>query len=311
MSKVNTGIDRWTENHESVAKEVGEKALGLKIMHIEMSRLQSMLYEVLMIVSLFLSPMAGTIDVVGTIYPEYSKEFLVSSAAVSFISGILIAIVKFSSFDEESTAHKSAAAQYTSLESNVRRQLALHRDRRPPPDRYIMWLSSKYEELFLSSPLIPHNIQRNYSKVARENGIAVPEQIEGIININTNYMLKSGQEITNGACSEDGGIDLSSSTARASIGMIEVVTDQTDGVPSVPKNIASNGASNGASSGASKEKIDGVGKTRKQESSIENVNADILNVKRNGVGNCFAELAQCSDGAMEYEMSRFFGINDK
>ena len=49
---------------------------------------------------------------------------------ISFLSGILITIIKFNKYDEVSYAHKTASSRYISLEENIRRQLMLYREDR-------------------------------------------------------------------------------------------------------------------------------------------------------------------------------------
>lgn len=178
---------RWNTNQERAVQNIGESARGFKVMHITVARFTSTVYEALMITSLVLAPASGTIDIIGSAYPAHATTFLFVSAGLSFVCGILLTIVKFAAFDQVSIAHKSAAAKYVSLESNVRRQLSLYRDNRPEPGRYLEWITASYDELFASAPLIPRGVQADYAAHAKEHGITIPDQVEDIIEINTDY----------------------------------------------------------------------------------------------------------------------------
>ena len=99
------------------------------------------------------------------------------------MSGIVVAITKFGKFEERSSHHKLAASKYTSLESNVRRQLILCRTDRINAGQYLEWIGNSFDELFLASPLVARNIYEKYVELAHKNGISVPDEYEITINI--------------------------------------------------------------------------------------------------------------------------------
>ena len=63
-------------------------------------------------------------------YVRFSQLLVISEIILGFLSGVIVAILKYGKYDEVSTANKSAAAKYASLEANVRRQLSLYRSDR-------------------------------------------------------------------------------------------------------------------------------------------------------------------------------------
>jgi hypothetical protein len=151
-----------------------------------------------MYLSLTLGPATGMLSGCSLFTEEDIKQyFLIIVTFLSFFAGIISAIIKFSKFDEETTSNKLAAARYTSLESNVRRQLTLYRKDRVPAVEYIEWLNKSFEELFMASPLVPEDIFNKYAKKAKKIGIIVPKKYEKTIKINEKYQTQKIFEITN------------------------------------------------------------------------------------------------------------------
>jgi hypothetical protein len=279
-------VSKWNKNQEIAAQKIGESANSLKVMHINVSRNASSKYEMLMIISIILGPASGTINIIGAEYPDHVAIFLIISAIISFVSGILVAIVKFSSLDEVSIAHKSAAAKYTSLESNVRRQLSLYRDNRPAPDKYLEWLTSSYDELFASTPLIPRDIQDSYAEHARKNGITLPDQIENVIEINTKYRQSKLRDVIN---TSHINIETNSNSNPNSNQDLDI---RLEGVDIEANNSHELSASND---------VRGIDAQLKGES--------LVKINRTNSMNYYSDLGQFGDGLMAYEMSRMFGFN--
>ena len=154
----------WTNIIEQNVKEIGEKSKGYKIMHIQQARNITLKYKLLMYTGIILGPLAGLLSSLAVISSSSntSIELSIASACVSFISGIVIAVTKYGKFEEKSSHHKITASKYTSLESNVRRQLILSREDRINAVQYLDYVGSSFDELFMSSPLVANNIYKNY-----------------------------------------------------------------------------------------------------------------------------------------------------
>ena len=175
----------WNDNIEKTIKDLGDSAKGYKIMHIEAARKLGHLHSILMYTGIILGPLAGLVSSIGAIRqpPNSDIVFPIITTIVAFISGIIVSIIKFGSFEKNSLTHKNAAANYTSLESNVRRQLSLYRKDRINPTKYIEWLSKSYDETFSSSPFIPSPIYKNFAKNAHKLNLHIPEEYSIMISI--------------------------------------------------------------------------------------------------------------------------------
>jgi hypothetical protein len=264
----------WSNKIEQNIREIGEKSKGYKIMHVHESIEISNTYKYLMIAGITLGPIAGFISGLGATIVPNSINMPITATCISFISGIVMVITKYGKFEEKSSHHKMAASKYTSLESNVRRQLLLIREDRINAVKYLEYVGSNFDELFLSSPLISKKIYDEYVKIAVKNGIIVPEEYGLTIQIDEAYQRNRLNEMNN--CS------------RINVNDSDHDTD-TNVRQSVSKSI---------SYGSDRKK-----RTIPEDGSFKGTKE----IKR--IGNPhFSDLNKFSDGRMEYEMQRMMGL---
>jgi hypothetical protein len=175
---------KWNDKIENTTKEIGETSKAFKLMHIEMARYYSGIYKIYAYLGIFIGPFAGVITGLQSSFSfsdELASIITIFVTIISFLSGTIVAIIKFGKFDEASSAHKLAASRYTSLESNVRRQLSLYRVDRPPAKIYLEWITKSIDELFLASPLIPYKVYAIYQPNDKYNDKITIETGEGSV----------------------------------------------------------------------------------------------------------------------------------
>jgi hypothetical protein len=187
-------ITDWNDKIELVVKNIGEMSTGYKIMHIEVAQTSYKSYKKWMLLGIIIGPITGTLSSIGAII-ESNLIIPIIVSIMSFLSGIIVAIIKFGKFEELSSSNKNAAAKYTSLESNIRRQLSLYRKNRINPIKYMEWIETKFDELFSAAPLIPIEIYNKYIEFAKENGKIIPKKYNTTIEINNNE--QNIQQLTN------------------------------------------------------------------------------------------------------------------
>jgi len=180
-------VSSWNDKQEIIAKDIGDMALGYKLMHIEMAQSAHLKYNIFMYVGIIFAPLSGIIAQFHFSLLPNSDYLSYIALVISFISGIFVTIIKFSRYDEVEYSNKLAASKYISLEGNVRRQLALYRDNRIDAQMYMEWLTNSFDELFQSSPLLPHHLFEKYHQLALKNGHVPPNRYGNTININEEY----------------------------------------------------------------------------------------------------------------------------
>lgn len=172
----------WNRKLEKSIQSLGELALAYKWMHCEAATDFSLIYNRIMYGSIILGPMAGVLNTVNT-YIGDVMFIPILVTIISFISGILIGIMKFSDYEEKITQYKSTAAKYTSLANNARIQLNLERKDREDAKQYMIWYATSYGNLFEASPIIPSNIMDRYKKHAKTNNFKVPGEVGILLDV--------------------------------------------------------------------------------------------------------------------------------
>jgi hypothetical protein len=151
----------WSPEVENLVKSIGTTTQDNKLQQLRSARKCATTYNTLMYISIVLGPVSAVISGIGvTLHPDAPTLFPVVSSIIAFVAGVFTAIVRFSSLDERSVEHKLAAAQYTRLEGNIRRQLSLPHTLRQSAPLYLQWADKTFDEVFTSSPLLSTSVNR-------------------------------------------------------------------------------------------------------------------------------------------------------
>jgi hypothetical protein len=224
----------WNDKIELSAKDIGENSKGYKIMHLNEAQKSKKIYNTLMILGIFLAPMAGVFSGINSILnPDENPVLPILSTLFGLTAGCVISIIKFGKYDESSIANKQAAARYTGIESSVRRQLSLYRKDRVQADEYMKWLETKFEELFISAPLLPSEAYSEYSVTAEKLGIQIPNQYQNTIKINSEFESNVSKNISNSDCIE---INIENNTnENTSNNSTDIEVPRSSGMASFPE----------------------------------------------------------------------------
>lgn len=171
----------WNENIEKMITDIGNSCKGYKFMCILSSSRESKKYDILMYSLLTITPLSGTFSAISISFPEQTVILQILITFFAMLAGLFTAIVKFSKFDQKATAHKNIATKYASLENNIRRQLSLSRSSRVNCSKYLEWVTTSFDDLFGSTPLIPDDIYTEWTGIAMQNNISVPKELTTVI----------------------------------------------------------------------------------------------------------------------------------
>jgi hypothetical protein len=164
---------RWSEGIEKILKELGDSCQGYKWMNIFAAKRSARIHNALMYTVIVIGPLSGIL----TTLSDDRQYFTVFVTILSFLSGALSAVTKFARLERKSALHKSIAAKYASLEGNIRRQLNLSKSERVHAGDYLDWVSTSFDDLFSSTPLISGDIYNKWADFARENNLTVPKEL--------------------------------------------------------------------------------------------------------------------------------------
>ena len=138
---------QWNNASEIAMKNIGSTCVLYKQKHLETARFCNTMHTLLTYLGIILGPLAGLLSAL-------SINDSISISIISFISGLIVSIIKVGRFEKNALLHNSTSSNYTNLEHNIRRQLSLNRNDRIHPKHYLKWIEIKFEEINCSSPLI-------------------------------------------------------------------------------------------------------------------------------------------------------------
>jgi hypothetical protein len=189
----------WTTSFEISAKLMGENVQAYKFMHMLTSNQYARKFKISTNLSLFLPVLSAVFTATSLVLwtdqkDTYSTVCSVMAICCSAAAGYVASVIKNSRYQHLSHKHKEGVSGYSSLENNIRRQLALPRHNRVNPSAYIAWLSHKKEDLWTEYPTIPQFIKTRYRKLT---GLDVDKQTEIIINIDSSTGSRRNKSRTN------------------------------------------------------------------------------------------------------------------
>lgn len=194
----------WSDDIEKVVKAIGDSSLGYKWMCILSAKQTGLRYDALMYLMIFIGPLSGVFSSISLTYPTDNDWLSIIALTLSFLSGVISTSLKFSQLDEKSTSFKQMAAKYASLEGNVRRQLSLGRNERISAGDYLEWITTSFDELFASTPLIPDGVYKEWVQFAGKNNLSIPKELGRVITVGEDDKLNQLGSIQNIAINTTG-----------------------------------------------------------------------------------------------------------
>jgi len=154
-------VKSWTPAVEGIINDILRKSQKYRKAHMEDAISAARIHTALLFTVIAVTPISGTLSIFSFIDTPNANYYNLLATGLSFVSGIFASIVKFGKYNESATDHKNASAHYISLANNAKRQLSLDVRDRVKAKEYVNWITTAYDELFESSPLLNSVAQMN------------------------------------------------------------------------------------------------------------------------------------------------------
>lgn len=151
-------INKWTSEMEDYLEKIGNISLKYKKVHSRKAKYYISKYNTAMYTSIMLGPFVGMLSAINMNLGDVAV-IPILILCISFFNGILISIIKFRKWDEGALIHKTSAAKYAVLASSAQRQLTLSEKNREDPDAYMKWITTIFNNTFLTSPIIDSDLE--------------------------------------------------------------------------------------------------------------------------------------------------------
>ena len=147
----------WSGHTEELVKSWGEKAAGLKWMHLAAERMWTRIATQMSLIGIGVSAVGSALAFLST-NSMYSKQIMYSAGAIGLLSSFIQSIKKFYNAEEEAAKHNIIAKRFGSLYRSAPLQLSYNRDTRQDVREFTNWAAQEYNQLQLDAPTIPHGV---------------------------------------------------------------------------------------------------------------------------------------------------------
>lgn len=170
----------WTLAIEKNVQLIGNLSIGYKWMHTRSAKIFGRRYRHMTYLIGIINAVTTFLLIIDALYVRsfYPDSYILSliAAGMTMLTTIIDTIVVFGGYQDLAEDHQTFAAKYTSLTSNIRRQLNLKFMYRENAPDYLSWIAKNYDELFEMAPLIRGNLIKEYTKIAEKKGLPIPEE---------------------------------------------------------------------------------------------------------------------------------------
>ena len=176
--KVNA--DSWSENMESLMKQWGEKAAGLRFMHSHSGGIWKKFSNQLSITGIVVTGVASTVTLIATsVSDENTKNgILMGVGGVGLLSTLIQSFKKFYNAEEKAADHASVSKQFGSFYRYMVLQMGMSREDRDPADVLSAWALKEYERLQQEAPPIGGSSVALFKKKFTDPDQCIPDVAE-------------------------------------------------------------------------------------------------------------------------------------
>ena len=203
--KVNA--DSWSENMESLMKQWGEKAAGLRFMHSHSGGIWKKFSNQLSITGIVVTGVASTVTLIATsVSDENTKNgILMGVGGVGLLSTLIQSFKKFYNAEEKAADHASVSKQFGSFYRYMVLQMGMSREDRDPADVLSAWALKEYERLQQEAPPIGGSSVALFKKKFTDPNQCIPDVAEDkfVITVFKNPKLVKSANIELVSATED------------------------------------------------------------------------------------------------------------
>lgn len=171
----------WSKPIEKNVRKIYDSCRGYEWMHIAAAYNNQRINKILMYLIIVLPSITTGLVTITTISESVALRII--AAIFGVMASIAGSIIKYGKFHEKVLHNRKAAALYISLSRNIDRQLSIRPNERTSAGKYYQWVSTKFEDIFESVPLIPPHLYEEWVVIAGKNKMYVPEGYGMLIDL--------------------------------------------------------------------------------------------------------------------------------
>ena len=166
---VNNYIAEWSNQHEQILIEWGDKAICYRWLHAASHTTYAFKNRWFTVPVIIMSTLTGTANFAQERVPEdYQPMYSVIVGSINILAGIITTVKQFLKISELNEAHRVSSLAWNKYYRNIRTELAQSPDERFPVNQMLKSSKDEFDRLMESSPSIPSYVVKQFIDLAMQ-----------------------------------------------------------------------------------------------------------------------------------------------
>jgi hypothetical protein len=188
-SDKNTNIIEWTQEHEQLLIEWGDKAMCYRWLHAKSNAMFSTLNTWYTIPVIVISTLTGTANFAQERVPlHFQTYFVMIVGGFNILAGIITTIQQFLKITQLNEAHRVSSIAWDKFYRNIKVEIAKHPNERMEVRQMVKLCKEEFDRLMETCPSIPEKIIQNFKISFKESEtfkvVVKPEICDILISTN-------------------------------------------------------------------------------------------------------------------------------
>jgi hypothetical protein len=188
-SDKNTNIIEWTQEHEQLLIEWGDKAMCYRWLHAKSNAMFSTLNTWYTIPVIVISTLTGTANFAQERVPlKFQNYFVMIVGGFNILAGIITTIQQFLKITQLNEAHRVSSIAWDKFYRNIKVEIAKHPNERMEVRQMVKLCKEEFDRLMETCPSIPEKIIQNFKISFKESEtfkvVVKPEICDILISTN-------------------------------------------------------------------------------------------------------------------------------
>lgn len=168
---------KWSHGMENLLKTWGEKAFGLRWMHVRNAEHWKHTDNCLSVASIVLGSFASITSMSSADSQDsVNKPYIMYGIGIlGLISVMCQSIKRFYAGEEKAAEHSATAKRFGAFYRTIALQLGMTRSERNPPDILGDWALREYDGIQKDAPDITEAVMKEFNEVFRDAAMAIPD----------------------------------------------------------------------------------------------------------------------------------------
>ena len=176
-------MENWSNSLEELLAKYADEAQCRQSLHRKSYYHFKKILNFFQLPIIIFSAASGSLQFLSKSFNALENYIITGTASLSIIVSLLSAVMSFLKIGENMTKNSISLGEWQNFYNTLSHQLALSREERQEPEKFIEWVKTTYDRLQEISPVVSQKIITSTKKKIRKNGneeFRVPNYLNGV-----------------------------------------------------------------------------------------------------------------------------------